>query len=274
MTSPPTGVLLCDPQYFDIVDVKNPFMAGSGSVDTTRARQQWNAMADAFRRTGAEVLVMPPVAGCEDMVFCANTALTGLDRDGARCAVVSHMLHPSRQREIEPSISTFEQLGYNIRQMPGPARFEGGGDAVWHVGRNRLFAGSGPRSEPAAYEFVKEVFGCEVVPMTLLSPQFYHLDTCFCVIDEETALIHPPALTKDGYDAACRFFSNVIEVDADEAMRFACNACSIADTVLIEQSAIRTIEQLRQHGFDVLPVDTSEFMKSGGSVYCMKQYLF
>jgi len=57
-------------------------------------------------------------------------------------------------------------------------------------------------------------------------------------------------------------------------MHFACNACSIAGTVIIEQSAVRTIQELRDRGFTVVPVDTSEFLKSGGSVYCMKQYLF
>ena len=31
---------------------------------------------------------------------------------------------------------------------------------------------------------------------------------------------------------------------------------------------------MRAMGLGVVEVDTSEFVKSGGSVYCMKQYLF
>jgi len=44
--------------------------------------------------------------------------------------------------------------------------------------------------------------------------------------------------------------------------------------LLIERSAERTIEVLRKAGYFVVRVDTSEFLKSGGTVYCMKQYLY
>jgi len=245
MAITPNGVLLCDPRYFDVIDVKNPFMAEGAAVDKTRALEQWKAMAGAFRATGARVVVMDPVSGCEDMVFCANTALTGVDGSGVKRAVVSRMTY-----------------------------FEGGGDAVWHAGQNRLFAGSGFRTEPQAYDFVKEIFDCEIVPLTLHSSHFYHLDTCFCVVDERTALIYPPAFTKGSYERVRGYFTNIIEAGDDEAMHFSCNACSIAGAVIIEQSAVRTIQELRDRGFTVVPVDTSEFLKSGGSVYCMKQYLF
>jgi len=142
MAITPNGVLLCDPRYFDVIDVKNPFMAEGAAVDKTRALEQWKAMAGAFRATGARVVVMGPVSGCEDMVFCANTALTGVDGSGVKRAVVSRMTYPSRQREVQPSVAALKELGYEIHEPPGNARFEGGGDAVWHAGQNRLFAGS------------------------------------------------------------------------------------------------------------------------------------
>ncbi len=270
----PSGVLLCDPRYFDVIDMKNPFMEQRANVDKARAREQWTAMADAFRSVGAQVMIVPPVPECEDMVFCANTALTGVDAHGVKRAVVSHMSYPSRRREVEPTVAALQELGYASQRLAGPWRFEGGGDAIWHVGRRRIFGGFGYRSEVSAYELVRETFECEVVPLSLRSPQFYHLDTCLCVVDEETALVYPPALSEDSYAKLSECFSDIIEVDGDEALLFACNACSFAGNVIIERAAVRTIGKLRERGFNVLPIDTSEFMKSGGSVYCMKQYLF
>jgi len=55
----------------------------------------------------------------------------------------------------------------------------------------------------------------------------------------------------------------------------ACNAAAfLRRTVVIQQGSERINRKLRALGYEVLEVDTSEFMKSGGSVFCMKMYLF
>ena len=71
----PRGVLVCPPDSFDVVDVKNPFMVGQrGKVNTRLAREQWLEVTRAFGRCGIDVRELPAVTGCEDMVFCANPA--------------------------------------------------------------------------------------------------------------------------------------------------------------------------------------------------------
>jgi N-dimethylarginine dimethylaminohydrolase len=68
----------------------------------------------------------------------------------------------------------------------------------------------------------------------------------------------------------------VIEVDAAEATQaMACNAAAFSGKYVVLQSgAPRVNRKLRERGFQVIEVETSEFMKSGGSVFCMKMYLF
>jgi N-dimethylarginine dimethylaminohydrolase len=43
--------------------------------------------------------------------------------------------------------------------------------------------------------------------------------------------------------------------------------------VLIESSCEGTARMLEAEGFPVVRLDTSEFLKAGGSVFCMKQAL-
>ena len=44
--------------------------------------------------------------------------------------------------------------------------------------------------------------------------------------------------------------------------------------IIIQQGARKTVESLKANGFKIHEVDTSEYIKSGGSVFCMKQLLF
>ncbi|MCK6459062.1 MAG: arginine deiminase-related protein [Planctomycetes bacterium] len=267
------GVLLCPPDHFDVIDVKNVFMEGqAGKVDRARARQQWDALAETFRGIGLEVETLPPTPGCEDMVFAANPSFTGVNRRGRKVAVLSRMRHESRQREVEAHRRWFAGHGYDVIESPVP--FEGGGDAVWHPGKRILWGGYGQRSVPEVYPFLAMVFGVEALTLELKT-DFYHLDTCLCPLDPKTALVYPKAFTRTGNTQIRRHFKRVIEADEREARDgFACNALVSGKHVVIQRGSASLEEKLRQAGFTVHPVETGEFMKSGGSVYCMKQWLF
>lgn len=267
------GVLLCPPDSFDVVDVKNAFMHGQeGKVDRARAREQWDALAGTFRAIGLEVEMLPPVPGCEDMVFTANPALTGVNARGKKVAVLSRMRHPSRQREVLAHGEWFAAHGYDV--IESPVLFEGGGDGVWHPGRKILWGGFGQRSVPEAYPFLAQVFGVETLAIELKT-DFYHLDTCFCPLDAKTVLLYTKAFTRAGLALVRRHFKRVIEADEVDARdRFACNAAASGKHVVIQRGGAALEERLRKEGFDVHPVETGEFLKSGGSVYCMKQWLF
>ncbi|MDQ6826811.1 MAG: arginine deiminase family protein [Candidatus Eremiobacteraeota bacterium] len=271
----PKGVLVCRPTFFDVIDRKNLFMDPGNKIDRTRALQQWTAAVEAFRKSGLFVSEVAPLQGCEDMVFTANPALTGLDRQGKRRAVASRMRHASRKLEVAPQIERLRSLGYEVVDLPEDVTFEGGGDAVWHLSGKTLFLGIGSRSDVAAAANLERTYSVEVVPLRLSTERFYHLDTALCVLDEDTAIAYPGALDNISYAEITRRFSTIIEVQEAEANRMACNAARAGDNVVvIHCDATATIAALRDHGYDVAAIDTSELMKSGGSVSCMKQYLF
>ena len=71
-------------------------------------------------------------------------------------------------------------------------------------------------------------------------------------------------------------FSRIIDVGEKDAMQMmACNATAFNGRhVVLQEGAEDTNRQLRDLGFEVIEVETSEFLKSGGSVYCMKMEIF
>ncbi|MEM7163854.1 MAG: arginine deiminase-related protein [Planctomycetota bacterium] len=274
----PNGVLLCTPDQFDIVDVKNDFMTGQvGQVDRTRAHEQWDGVQRAFLDAGMFVETIHAAPGLEDMVFCANQTFVGLDPKGLKIGIEGRMKHESRRREVPHFVRHLQRAGYQMRALTTPAKpFEGSGDLLWHPGRRCIWAGYGQRTSQHAFAEISDLFDAPVIALELADRRFYHLDTCLCLIDERTALLYPAGLTTAGRELVAQQFEVVIEVDAEEAGNaMACNATAcLGQTIILQRGAPQTAAALRSHGFEVTEVDTGEFMKSGGSVFCLKQFLF
>lgn len=274
----PSGVLVCAPDHFDVIDVKNPHMRDQvGRVDRRRARVQWDRLVATFADAGAVVERIPPTAGCEDMVFTANQTFTGLDAAGRPLCVLSSMRHASRRREVPAFEAWFRGRGWRVAgPLAGGAPFEGGGDALWHPGRRLVWAGHGFRSGPEVHAELAAAFECSVFALELRDERFYHLDTCLAPLDERAALFVPGAFTAQGRALLARAFECLVEVREDEASgALACNAAAFAGgAVVLDDRAAHTAHALGELGYRVLPVDTGEYLKSGGSVFCMKQWLF
>lgn len=263
------------PDHFAVEYVINPHMAGNiGEVDRARARAQWEALKAAYERLGLEVTVIEGAPGLPDMVFCANQSLPYLTPGGERGAVMSRMHAAQRKPEVPTYERFFEAEGYEVHALDPdlPGDFEGMGDALWHPERYLLWGGYGYRTDREVYTRLSDSLGFPVLPLALTDPDFYHLDTCLAPLDAETALIFPAAFDAEGLDALQAHFPRLIEAPEDEARGlFACNAhCPDGRHVLIQRGCTVTNARLAEAGFEVVELDTDEFLKSGGSVFCMK----
>ena len=191
---------------------------------------------------------------------------------------MSIMHADQRKDEVAYIEQWFRQAGYEIHYLDDAKidDFEGCGDAIWHTGKQLLWGGFGYRSSIKAYNTISETFDLPIIALELVDETFYHLDTCFCVLDEETVLIYPDAFTDEGKALIHALFDNVIAATEYEAKkRFACNAtCPDGKNVIIQQGCTDVNKNLRDAGFAVHEVNTGEFLKSGGSVFCMKQMVW
>ncbi|RYZ51580.1 MAG: hypothetical protein EOP49_11370 [Sphingobacteriales bacterium] len=283
--SEPEDVLMVRPDCYNIVDEKNVHMKGMGQkLDRDLAQQQWSTLLgtyESLQQSGLlrKVHVMDGAAGCEDMVFCANQSLPWVTASGDRVAVMSNMRHPSRQREVSFIQSFYEQQQYRCMHFSGYITFEGMGDVIPQPGRRLLFGGYGQRTAKGAYIELSEMLDTPVVALQLVNPNFYHLDTCFLPISDTAVAICKEAFSTDGYKMIYKLFEEVYEIPEPEATGcFSLNAHlihNVTEKVAILQKGSETTRALlSEKGFRLIELDTSEFMKSGGSVFCMKMMLY
>lgn len=271
----PGRVLLTEPTYFDVQYVINPHMATHvGDVDGQEAGRQWRAVRSTYESLDFTVNVVEGAEGLADMVFCANQTLPFYrPDDGTKGVVLSRMHAEQRRPEVAHFETYFRQIGYDILRLSDVGDFEGMGDAIWHPRRFLLWGGYGIRTDRRAYDALANMLDVPVVAVRLVDEDFYHLDTCFCTLDERTVLIYPGAFETTGVELIGRLFERVIEAPEEEARRrFACNAHSPdGQHVLIQAGCDATIRRLEGAGFEAVELDTSEYLKAGGSVFCMKQ---
>jgi N-dimethylarginine dimethylaminohydrolase len=275
----PSEVLMVKPTYFDVEYVINPHMKDNvGQVDKMQAQNEWEHLADGYEEVGFRVHQIDGIRGMPDMVFCANQSLPFVDAAGNRKVIMSIMFADQRKKEVDAIEKWYRSQGYEILHLDPDkvSNFEGMGDAIWHFRKRLLWGGYGFRSSLEAYEQVSELLDTPVIALELVEDKFYHLDTCFCSLDEKNVLVYPDAFTDQGMELIHAVYDNVIEATSYEAEKlFAVNAaCPDGKHVLIQQGCTDVNQKLRDAGFAVHEFSTYEFIKSGGSVFCMKMMLW
>ena len=255
-------ILMCPPDYFGIEYEINPWMNVRVGSDTARSRVQWDALVETLRGLGVTVEWMEPVAGLPDLVFTANAGLVYQN-----LFVCSRFRFAVRQGEAEHFSAWAETHGLEVVRPPERYHFEGAGDALF-CGET-LFAGYRFRSDVKSHQWVGERLGVEVLPMELVDPRFYHLDTCFCPLAPGWAIYYPGAFDEYGRSVLRDRIPNLIEVAPEEAISFSCNAVVVGRSVVLNRGASKLADTLRELGFEARPLEFTEFIKSGGSAKCL-----
>jgi len=275
---PERNVLMVDPGHFDVSYVINPHMADVDgnplSIDRNRARQQWEELKDTYEKIGLGVSVLEGEPGFPDMVFCANQSLPFREQDGSLQVIASVMAYEARRGEVEAVMAWYARQGYALHSIDG-GPFEGMGDLLWLPDRRLLFGGYGFRTSVEVLDQVAHISGTPVLALRLVDERFYHLDTALAPLAPGIALIHRGAFDAEGLALIDSVIPDLIEVPEEEAvLGFACNAhCPDGHNVVVDKACPQTIGLLEDRSFLVHAVDTSEFRKAGGSVFCMKMML-
>jgi N-dimethylarginine dimethylaminohydrolase len=275
----PHRVLMVKPTWFDVTYVINPHMANKiGSVDADKAYAQWEKLVKGFRNLGFDVKVLNGQKGLPDMVFSANQSLPYNNVNNDRKVIMSIMHTQERKAEVPYIEEWFRKDGYEIHHLDKNkvTDFEGMGDGIWHFNRQILWGGYGFRTSLNAYSEISQFLNVPILTLELVDERYYHLDTCFCPLNEKSVLIYPDAFNSTGLEMIYKMYDLVIEAGSYEAEKlFAVNAvCPDGKNVLIQKGSTNVTTELREHGFTVHEFDTSEFIKSGGSVFCMKQMIW
>jgi N-dimethylarginine dimethylaminohydrolase len=255
-------ILMCPPDFYGIEYEINPWMNRQIGNDPGLSRGQWQALYEALIELGVTVQLLEPVPGLPDLVFTANAGLVWRDN-----FVSSRFRYGVRQGETPHFERWARGYGFEVVELPAGLMFEGAGDALFCG--EALFSGYRFRSDVRSHHWIGELLGVECLPLELVDPRFYHLDTCFCPLAEGEAIYYPGAFDDYGRSVLRDRVARLIEVSAEEAVSFSCNAVVVGRTVILNEGAPKLARALQGSGYAVRVLSLSEFLKAGGSAKCL-----
>jgi N-dimethylarginine dimethylaminohydrolase len=255
-------ILMCPPTHYGIEYEINPWMSRSRGSDKPRAHRQWQALHDALLELRVTVELLTPQPGLPDLVFTANAGLVF-----GRRFFSSRFRHEVRARETPHFDAWFAAHDFTVEHLPEGMYFEGAGDALF-CGPT-LFAGYRIRSDVRGHHYLAQALARHVLPLELVDPRFYHLDTCFCPLAPGEAIYYPPAFDAYGRKVLETHVPRLLAVNDAEALRFGCNAVVVGRTVVVNSGCEQLAAGLRAWGYRPVAVELDEFLKAGGSAKCL-----
>ena len=255
-------ILMCPPDFFGIEYEINPWMSRAQGADRVAADRQWRTLHDALAGLGVAVEILPPRPGLPDLVFTANAGLVF-----GTTFLSSRFKHEVRAKESPFFEAWFAAHGFDVKRMPDETFHEGAGDALFCG--DTLFAGYRTRSDATAHQWVAANLGVRCLPVELVNPRFYHLDTCFCPLAPGVALYFPGAFDTYGTRVLHTHVPTLIAVAESEAHRFGCNAVVVGKTVVHNSRCPQLAADLTRAGYAPIEVELDEFLKAGGSAKCL-----
>jgi dimethylargininase len=227
-------------------------------IDLDRAVAQHVAYAALLGDLGLEVLEVPADPAFPDCCFVEDVAVV---LDGL--AVLTRPGAESRRGEIAP----VEQVLARFRplaRIEAPATLEGGD--VLAVGRT-LFVGRSPRTNADGVERLRalaEPLGWRVVTVPVIG--CLHLKSAVTALDEGHVLANPTWIDPSPLQGL-----EIVAVDSEEPG--AANVLRVGGAVVVHTGFPRTLEKIAARGYDVKPLDVSEFLKAEAALTC-KSLLF
>jgi N-dimethylarginine dimethylaminohydrolase len=147
---------------------------------------------------------------------------------------------------------------------------EGEGDFAYLPGAygGLILAGYGFRTDPAAHAEAQDALGRPVVPLRLVDPRFYHLDTALAVLDDHTIAYFPDAFAESSRRVLRQLFPHAVLADEADACAFGLNVVSDGRHVVVNAEATGFAAKVAAAGYRPVPVELTELKKGGGSVRC------
>ncbi len=228
-----------------------------GRPDYETALSQHDAYIAALSECGVQVTVLPAEEAFPDSCFVEDPAVLT-----EKCAIITNPGAPSRNKEtvsIEAAVRRFYPEN-RIEHIVDPGTLEGGdvmmcGDHFF-VGRSARTNAEGIRQFAAI--LAKYGYTCSEVKLE----KVLHLKTGVNYLERNNLLVSGEFTEKAEFRTYNRFV-----IPEEEA--YAANCIWVNDTVIVPEGYPAVLAAVKQMGYRVITVDTSEFRKLDGGLSCL-----
>lgn len=228
-----------------------------GKPDYEKALKQHAKYIEALKQCGVEVTVLPADENFPDSCFVEDTAVLT-----ERCAVISNPGAPTRTRETEAMIPVIKQFypEERIEYIKAPGTMEGGD--VMMVGDTFYIGRSARTNEEGIRQFSEILgkYGYTVVEVPL--EKVLHLKTGVNYLEHGHMLVSGEFTEKAEFAAYDRR-------EIPEAEAYAANCIWVNEKVLVPEGYPTVEKIVKDMGYEVILVDTSEFRKIDGGLSCL-----
>jgi N-dimethylarginine dimethylaminohydrolase len=254
-------VLLCPPQFMEIKEVINDVQKRyqKENIDVEKAMQQHRQFVKALQENGVAVELIEPSKEYPEQVFTRDIGFAVEDT-----VFIGEMASTVRQGE-ETQLKNWLKSRHIPFQSPACSRLEGG-DVI--IDQGTLYVGISSRtSKTAIQELQEKLPRFNVVPISF-DEKYLHLDCVFNILSPTEALIFPEALDAETVKMLAKRYT-LLSVNAEEQFALGTNVLSIGHRRVFSQPQNKQVNRLlKKRGFQVIEVDFSEIIKSGGAFRC------
>ncbi len=255
-------VILCQPQYMTIRQVINDTQKKfiDEGIHIEKALEQHRHFVQKLNEHQIETILLPYHKKYPEQVFTRDVGFTL-----GETIFVAHMAHDLRKGEEnvlkvwleDEEISYYNLIGNKIE----------GGDVI--IDQDTIYIGLSNRTNQLAVEHITRLLGRQFdIKAIPIEEKYLHLDCVFNVLSPNVALVYPPALSENDL----QFFSSryeLIEVTEEEQFTLGTNVLSIGSNKIFSLPVNEKVNsQMREKGFEIIEVDFTEIIKSGGSFRC------
>ncbi len=222
-----------------------------------KALKQHETYIEALKKTGVDVLVLPPLEDFPDSCFMEDVAVVA-----GECAIVTNPGAASRNKEadyVEEALLKF----YNkkdIGHIVSPGTLEGGD--VMKCG-DTFYIGLSARTNKEGIDQFAAFFaqyGYKTIAVPL--EKVLHLKTGVNYLENNKMLVSGEFID----DPAFAEYEKLI---VPEAEAYGANCIWMNGTVIIPMGYPTVKAQIEKAGYPIIEVDTSEFRKIDGGLSCL-----
>ena len=254
-------VILCQPQYMTIRQVINETQEQfkNEGIHIERALEQHAEFVKMLQKHDVDVVLLPYHQKFPEQVFTRDIGFTL-----GETIFVANMATDVRAGEenvlkqwLEDEVISY----YNLVED----HIEGG-DVI--IDGDTIYVGLSSRTDQAAADHLLRLLTNFKVVAIPFKEKYLHLDCVFNVVSPGVALIYPKALTQKDIELFSSRY-DLIEVSEEEQFQLGTNVLGIGNKRVLSLPVNQHVnKQLRERGFEVIEVDITEIIKSGGSFRC------
>ena len=228
-----------------------------GKPDYEKACQQHDTYIEALKQCGVAVTVLEADERYPDSCFVEDPAVIT-----RKCAIITNPGAASRNGEKNEIIGAVRKFfdDDRIEYIVEPGTLEGGD--VMMVGDHFYVGRSARTNEEGIRQFIAILGKYGLTGSEVTLEEVLHLKTGVNYLENNNMLVSGEFVTKPEFAKY-----NRVEIPEEEA--YAANCIWVNGTVIVPQGYPAVEKAVRDLGYPVLLVDTSEFRKLDGGLSCL-----